>query len=60
MGLPAIIAMEDLEKVRVAACLNASLVCGANAAAVEANIIIVVDLREIVFIAFSERKGNFF
>ena len=52
--------MEDLEKVRVAACLNASLVCGANAAAVEANIIIVVDLREIVFIAFSERKGNFF
>ena len=44
MGLPAIMATEDRVKVRVAACWNATLVVGANAAAVEANIIIMVEV----------------
>ena len=37
-------ATEDREKERVAACWNATLVLGANAAAVEANIIIMVEV----------------
>ena len=49
-------ATEDREKVRVAACWNATLVLGANAAAVEANIIIMVEV-EIVFIWGKFRKS---